>query len=202
MTTELDIINGMLGVTGVSPVSSVTDLHPAALSAQTLLTRLNKDFQLRGWWFNRERELTLLPSTAGEIIFPANCLRVDINGTADLVKRDGRFYDRKRHSFMFTQGVKVDIIALIDIGDLPESAASYLTNLARQQFYADQDGTDQVKYADLKNSALMAKALLDAENLDQEKTNSHNRIMSRYLKLHYGGSYRHTSKLLGGYLES
>ena len=67
---------------------------------------VNADVQNEGWVFNRENHYPLTPEADGHIYVPENILRMDVYEndvyrTTDLVKRNGKLYDKMNHTFEF-----------------------------------------------------------------------------------------------------
>lgn len=149
---EDDIIRAMLAVNGEGTANSPTlvTTHPSVIQARGALDRLSEEFQGRGWWFNREREIKLLPNTDGKIILPAECLSFSVTAY-DLMKlpiyekeryvnRGVNVYDSLAHTYVIGTAIWADLILKLSVEELPGQAAQYLKNLAVQQFYEDDDG--------------------------------------------------------------
>lgn len=165
MTTKLDILNHMLNVIGETPVTSADSNHPSALSATITLNRVDKEVQSRGWWFNTEYALTLLPNGSGEIVLPQNTLSVDPTSiTSKLVRRGSRLYDPVTHSYNIGVSVAVDCILQLPIEDLPETAATYILHRSAYDFYVNDDG-DETKSNRLEKEMSKAWAALQKEYL-------------------------------------
>lgn len=170
MITRLEIINAMLAVNGEAPVSSVTSTDPAAIQAGNLLTRVDRKVQARGWFFNKE-DMTLSPNLAGEVICPANALSVDpVDTRSQYVKRGTRLYDRENNTYTISTDVICTVVLLLDIDELPESAASYIEAKATREHYRNEDGDIQT-VRDLKDDEAEAYAFLQREQLANEDVN-------------------------------
>jgi len=137
-TTELEAVNLMLSVIGESPVNSVTSSGVAdAALAYNLLQQASREAQIVGWNWNTEDEYTLSPNEAGEIVLPANTLKVDTvtdDIDLDLVQRGFKLYDRKNHTYIIDRAVKVEIVLLLEFEELPEAARHYITIRASRRF--------------------------------------------------------------------
>ena len=173
MTTTLEIINAMLAVNGEAPVSSVNSTDPAAIQAKNALTLIDRAVQARGWWFNTEPKLRLLPlDGTGEIVLPQNTLQVDpVSSRLDYVKRGTRLYDRTNSTFDIGAEVVVRIVLRLDIEDLPENAATYLRCKAVKEHYTDDDGDEQ-KIKRLEDRENEAYAFLQREHLANSNVNN------------------------------
>ena len=131
-TTKLEAVNVMLTSIGEAPVNSlISGLEDAEL-AETILESVNKETQSKGWIFNTELKVTLGLNADNEIVLPTNYLRVDTRPTLrssskDIVERGRKLYDRIANSYVFTSGVQVDAVILLDFTDIPEVARRYIT---------------------------------------------------------------------------
>ena len=113
--TELNAVNSVLGAIGQSPVTTLDFENPETSFVYNLLQECSRDIQDEGWVFNREQNYPLLPNSANEIIIPANVLRMDVSENdvyryTDVIKRDGKLYDKLTHSYTFTEGMYFDIV--------------------------------------------------------------------------------------------
>lgn len=146
-TTKLEAVNTMLTAIGETPVNSLTSGLVDAATALTILEDTSRAVQAKGWHFNKEDKYEIVPTAAGEIVLPANCLKVDgasvlSNGDLDLIQRGQRLYDRKNHTFNIGQAVKVDMVVLLDFEELPEAARNYVTIRAARIFQDRTVGSD------------------------------------------------------------
>ena len=131
-STKLEAVNVMLTSIGEAPVNSlISGLEDAEL-AETILESVNKETQSKGWIFNTDLKVTLGLNADNEIVLPTNYLRVDTRPTLrssskDIVERGRKLYDRIANSYVFTSGVQVDAVILLDFTDIPEVARRYIT---------------------------------------------------------------------------
>ena len=153
--TELSAVNSILGAIGQSPVTSLGNYqttvntttggveetitsfeNPEIAIIYNLLKEANKDVQAEGWSFNREWHVALDPDGNGNILIPSNVLQIDqhddaVKRTKDVVRRDGKLYDRVNHTDVFTETtLYFDIVYLYTFNDLPEVFKRYITSLA------------------------------------------------------------------------
>jgi hypothetical protein len=129
-TTKLEAINIMLSSIGESPVNSLTSGLVDAEMAETILNATSRDVQSQGWHFNTEPSYGIVPLASGELLLPANCLKVDQISSErefDLVQRGSRLYDRKKHTFKIGRTVQVDMVIMLDFEQLPEAARRFIT---------------------------------------------------------------------------
>ncbi len=129
--SKLEAVNTMLAIIGESPVNTITDSKSVdvTLSLQ-ILDEVSRDVQARGWHFNLEHEVVLTPNVGGEINLPSNVLRCDLEaqhaGQLNVVVRGSRLYDKKEHTYIFTDDLKATIVYGLDFMELPHSAKNYI----------------------------------------------------------------------------
>lgn len=166
-TTELEAVNLMLSVIGESPVNSVDTSGLAdANTAYNILNFCSREVQLAGWHWNTEPNFPLTPTPAGNLMLPANTLKVDTDGAyrdKDYIQRGTRLYDRFNHSYTFDHAVTVEIVLLLPFDEIPEAARSYITIRAARQFQERVVGSEVLSaFTQRDEFAAMAK-LKDAE---------------------------------------
>ena len=116
--TELSAVNSILGSIGQAPTQSLDLENPEVHLAYNILQECLIDVLNEGWSFNREEGITLSPEDVnGYIRIPPNILRCDISKgqthkTTDVVIRNGRLYDKIKHTDKFTEDVDVDVVWL------------------------------------------------------------------------------------------
>jgi hypothetical protein len=167
--TELDAINLMLSVIGEAPINVLSD-EPQTVDvslAQKQLGNTLNEVQSKGYNFNREYNITLLPDGNGNINVPTNYTRVQIDEahgdtSMDIVHRGTRLYDRKNRTYVFTKNVVVRCIVLLPFDQIPECARRYISIKAARAF-ADRVMGDQATHAFTAMEEAQAKILLDNE---------------------------------------
>ncbi len=147
--TELSAVNSILGAIGQSPVTTLgtyvvntnnisTYENPEISFVHNLLKECNIDVQNEGWSFNREDHVTKTPDSNGYVSVPNNVLRMDMtdgqvgstglnNKFNDVVKRNGRLYDKVDHTDVFSGDITVNIVWLFEFEDLPSVFKRYIT---------------------------------------------------------------------------
>ena len=130
----LSAVNSVLGAIGQAPVQRLEYRNPEISFVVNIISEVNSDVQNEGWVFNREEEVEFQPSgTAQEIYIPPNVLRMDISGgqvyrSTDVVRRQGKLYDKMSHSFRFAAAVKCDVVYKLPYSDLPNVFKRYITH--------------------------------------------------------------------------
>ena len=132
--TELSAVNSILGSIGQSPITAInlTNLqNPEIALVHNILMEVTKDVQNEGWHFNQEEHLPRKPNDNGHFLIPNNYLRFDVHDglydrTRDVVKRDGKLYDKVEHTDVFSSELYFDITYLFDFEDIPSAIQRYI----------------------------------------------------------------------------
>ena len=137
--TELSAVNSTLGSIGQSPITQLKDTTTGALISTdpeisfifNLLVETTKDVLNEGWHFNSEEHIKISPDVNKHISIPTNMLRYDIHDgqitrNLDVVKREGKLYDKVNHTFEFTSDVEIDATYLYDFEDIPSVFQRYI----------------------------------------------------------------------------
>lgn len=174
MYTEQDLINHILFVQNEETTADITSQNPAVLQAKYHLYAMNKEFQGRGWWFNKEYQRKLLPDDQGIVFIPTETISFEVTpgvlhtlsprGKTRYVKRGDKVYDSYEHTFNIGCSLCVDLVILLNVEDLPPAAAVYLKHLSGCTAFRASDGDLQVK-RDMDRDRLDAYAALFAEEL-------------------------------------
>ena len=132
LDTELSAVNSILGSIGQAPVTSLDFTNPEISFIHNLLREVNVDVQNEGWSFNTEYHVTYSPDTNGYFVIPPNVIRFDVHDnqnikTTDVVKRNGRLYDKYNHTDVFTSDLDLDVVTLYEFNDLPSVFQRYIT---------------------------------------------------------------------------
>ena len=133
VSTELDAVNQILSSVGQAPVTTLDLQNPEVAIVVNTLREVSKQIQLEGWSFNIERDYTMSrDSLTNEIAYPSNILALDANvyyhkDQYDLVKRNGKLYDKYEHKFTFDEDIRADVTWFFDFQDLPPAIQAYIT---------------------------------------------------------------------------
>jgi hypothetical protein len=99
--------------------------------AQNILLEIHREVDNMGWHYNTEKDVEMSFDSDGFITVPTSVVRLDVavgNHTdKDIVLRNGRLYDLKDHTYVFTEVIKVDAVYHLVWEELPESAKRYIT---------------------------------------------------------------------------
>ena len=133
VSTELDAVNQILSSVGQAPVTTLDLKNPEVAIALNTLREVNRQVQNEGWCFNTERGYKLTPdSTTNQIAYPSNMLAIDTNVDThkdkyDVVRRQGKLYDKLNHTYTFTDEITADVVWLFDFTDVPPQIQAYMT---------------------------------------------------------------------------
>lgn len=167
-------MNHLLQVVGERKVVSLETGHPSVVQALQALDGYDFDFQGRGWWFNTNKGMKLLPNNLGEVLLPAETMSFMVTQVRQqwlrshekgrYTMRGRRLYDTILNTHLIGVPVVADLVVQLPVDDLPPVAISYLKHWAGQEFYNDDDG-DAQKYQQLRERTGLAWQALKAEEL-------------------------------------
>jgi len=171
-TTELEAVNTMLNTIGEAPVNTLVNMTSVdAITAQSILTNVNRSVQAEGWFFNSEYDYPLVPDQNSNLPLPTNIMSVDSSSESNdyqLVQRGTRAYDRKNHTYTFTQTVKCDLILLLAFEEVPEAARNYIALRAARILQDRLLGSDSLHGMNREDEyhALTTLRLMESETAD------------------------------------
>ena len=146
--TELDAVNDILVAVGDSPVQSLDagTYHEAYIIKQ-LLDRTSREIQSRGWWFNEEENIKLLPDSMGQIKLATDVINVQVrdDNNGSIIQRGDKLYNRETRSFTFTSAVMVDIESFLVWKELPQIARQYITAATAIKYNSGNRGIQDIK---------------------------------------------------------
>ena len=159
----LQAVNTLLSNIGQSPVTSLEFPNPMVDLAEQVLEEVSRSVQSEGWVFNSEYQYPFTPDVNGQILIPDNLLSLDtdrLNSRIDPVIRGGKLYDKRNHTYKFTNDQKLNVIWMFDFEDLPEVFRSYIAIRAANLFAARATGSAEiVKYSEREEAALRAAVM-------------------------------------------
>ena len=136
---ELQAVNQILASVGQAPVTTLEQTNPDVAIAYNTLQQVSREVQAEGWTFNREYRYPLTPNDNNEIEIPDNMLQLDLSNEAcdwwqrrfDPIRRDGKLYDRRNHTFEWDQKTYYfDVVWLFDWLDIPQPIQDFIVNRA------------------------------------------------------------------------
>ena len=162
-TEELPAVNQILATVGQAPVTTLDQTNPDVAIAYDTLLQVSREVQSEGWTFNREYNYEFTPDTNKEIAIPSNILQIDLAGEEpanreyDVVRRNGKLYDRIEHKSTWDKAMDCDITWFFDWVDLPRPIQDYITTRAACIVVSRIIG-DQQLYNICKQNELEARA--------------------------------------------
>jgi len=164
VATELAAVNQILGAVGQAPVTTLDGTNPDVSLAYNTLIEVSREVQSEGWYFNSELEYPFTPDVNKEILIPANVLSIDLsdlpeNRGYEVVKRQGKLYNKIDHTFEWNGQVKCDVVWFFDIEDLPIPVLDYIVTRASVQASTKMVG-DPTVYQMLQQKESLSRAVL------------------------------------------
>lgn len=173
-TTLLEAVNVLLATIGESPLDTLTgQLHVDAIIAQNTITAVLKEVQLEGWHFNVEDDYPLTPDMDGYITLPENVFNIDLSHKYtdyDVVIRNGKLYNKKEHTFVFTEPLEASLTFVFPFEDIPESLRNYIIIRAARRFQEQVVGSETLYKFNSRDEAY-ARATFVSENCRNEDLN-------------------------------
>lgn len=191
--TELDAVNVLLMSIGQAPVNTLEVPGVKDVSfARLTLHNTSRQVQTRGWWFNRDLEVTLARDVSNEVPLAANILEVSGSYVGDqFVSRGGKLYDRVNQTFVFETAPVVNQTVFLAFEDLPQAARNYITHRAGRIFQSNFIGSPLLynftKELEVEAMTEMTRNDLRGKNLNV--FNSPTRV-NDIVKRRYRGVYR------------
>lgn len=174
-SNKLDAVNEILSAVGSSPVNSLEDeLNVDVLNAVRILESVSKEIQSRGWDFNIEGSVALLPDDDTNLVpCPNNYLRFVSSGYK-LIRRSGYFFDILSQTNEFPEGLTLDtLVRGLDFEELPEVFRKFITCRAARIF--------QMRYLtsdDLNKHLMTEESSAYADIIDYDLTTGNYNILN------------------------
>lgn len=168
ITTELDAVNILLSAIGASPVTHTEALQNAdAQIAKNHIDRARREIQAEQWYFNTEENYPLTPTATGEILIEKTITNIDQIGqfgtNANLVIREGKLYDRVRHTYKIGETIYANITLCLDFTDLTETAAQYVIARAARKYQEEMLGDPSLRTWTKEDEAQARGRLIDED---------------------------------------
>ena len=174
-SNKLDAVNEILSAVGSSPVNSLEDeLNVDILNAVRILDSVSKEIQSRGWDFNIEDSVALLPDADTNLVpCPIIYLRFVSSGYK-LIRRSGYFFDILSQTNEFPEGLTLDtLVRGLDFEELPEVFRKFITCRAARIF--------QMRYLtsnELNNHLMTEESSAYADIIDYDLTTGNYNILN------------------------
>ena len=150
VSTELDAVNQILSSVGQAPVTTLDLQNPEVAIVLNTLREVNKQVQAEGWVFNTERHYELTPdSVTQEILYPTNVLQIDTHrfqhyDDYDVIRRDGKVYDKLNHTYQFEEPIIADVVWYFDFTDVPPAIQAYIVARAARMCVTKMIGDQEI----------------------------------------------------------
>ncbi|WAK44884.1 putative tail tubular protein [Erwinia phage pEa_SNUABM_57] len=134
---ELAAVNDILASIGEPPVSTLEgDANADVANARRVLNKINRQIQSKGWTFNIEEGVQLVPDVFNRLIpFMNDYLAMfSAGGATAYVNRGGYVYDRTTNTDQFDAPIEVNLIRLREFYEMPECFRSWIVTKAARQF--------------------------------------------------------------------
>ena len=163
--TKLAAVNIIISNIGQAPVTQIDNDNPMVIMAANVLDEVTNSLQSEGWTFNSEKAYPFTPDSSGNIVIPDNVLQLDseYRSTIDVVKRQGKLYDKRNHTFTFAEQIELDVVWLVEFDDMPDAFKNYATMRAANLFAGRSIGSaEAVKFGEREEAQARA-AMLEYE---------------------------------------
>ena len=169
--TKLSAVNNILGAIGQAPLTELNFENPEVSFIFNLLRDANVDTQAEGWHFNTEKHVTYSPDANKHIVIGDDILSMDLHDnytkrTSNLVRRNGRLYDKINHTDEFDGDISLDVVRLYNFEDLPIVFRRFITYRASTAA-ATQLVANPNLVRLLANQAALARAALQEYECNQ-----------------------------------
>ena len=140
--SKLNMINDSLLAIGEVPFidGTVVDTIPIGTDGETakrLIETTMVEVQSRGWYFNTDYNIKLVPDINSFITMPPNTLRVDFGNSGNKHRytiKNGSIYDYEKQTFIIEDNLTADVTWLVDYNQLPPEAYEYISMRAARKF--------------------------------------------------------------------
>ena len=167
MLTQLEAVNIVLMAQGLTPASTLEgNVSKDTQIALTQLTMQTKLVQHERWDFNSDWCYSLsVDAVTGEIAVPSNLKRFVVPDELYIEVRDGKLYDRKEKTTVFTSAKEGQAMFELDWDDLPPEAQSYIAHKTARVTYESFLGSDETR-ENLYREEMTARTLLEQQDAE------------------------------------
>ena len=161
--TKLQAVNTIISNIGQAPVTNLESGNPLVEMAEQILDEITIAVLAEGWEYNMERGYPFTPDSNNQILIPDNVLSLDTkpgDGTQTVI-RNGKLYDRVKHTYEFTGQQKLDVTWLFDFEKLPEAFKNYITIRAANVFAGRSVGSSEAVQFGQREETIARATLLE-----------------------------------------
>ena len=148
--------------------------NPDVAIALNTLREVSREIQSEGWSFNKELDYPITPDSNNEVNIANNVLQMDLNRTytqnidRDSINRGGKLYDKKKHSYKWTdETLYVDITWYFDWVNIPDPIQAFIVARAASVVSSRIIG-DCNQYQMLQQKEAFARAMAMEYECNQE----------------------------------
>lgn len=201
MITLLEAVNSILRNLGTTKVTNTEVSNPDVQAALDAIQETRRSVQARGWWFNKQTNVTLPVNLVGNIPVPSTTIKVDTSRTGlDVVQRGMKLFNRETNSDQFTEALTdIDIVILLPWEDLPFTAQEYIRLLAMHQVQSDLEG-DELKLNKIEQKISTANFEFRREHVQNRDLNAFRSTRASIMLNRRRGGSRPSGNILGGTL--
>ena len=143
-----------------------TQANPDVAIALNTLREVSREVQSEGWTFNKEFDYELTPDSNKNILIADSMLQVDLNISSkrssnrqyDTVNRNGKLYDRIKHTDQWDDSVYADILWYFEWEFIPDPIQAFIVARAAAIFSSRTMG-DPNQYQMLQQKEAFARAM-------------------------------------------
>jgi len=143
-----------------------TQPNPDVAIALNTLREVSREVQSEGWTFNKEFDYELTPDSNKNILIADSMLQVDLNISSkrfnnrqyDTVNRNGKLYDRIKHTDQWDDSVYADILWYFEWEFIPDPIQAFIVARAAAIFSSRTMG-DPNQYQILQQKEAFARAM-------------------------------------------
>ena len=163
--TKLSAVNIVLSNVGQAPVTTIDNDNPMVVMAANVVDEVTNSVQSEGWTFNTEKDYPFNPDTSKKINIPANVLQLDTSYTSelDVVLREGKLYNKREHTYNFSEQVRADVIWLVEFDDMPEAFKQYVAMRAANLYAGRAVGSAEAVRFGEREEAQARAAMIEYE---------------------------------------
>mgnify|MGYP001229061965 CR=1 FL=1 len=161
--TKLQAVNTIISNIGQAPVTNLESGNPLVEMAEQILDEITIAVLAEGWEYNTERGYPFTPDSSNEIVIPDNVLQLDTkpgDGTQTVI-RNGKLYDRVKHTYTFDKQQELDVQWLFDFEFLPEAFKNYITIRAANVFAGRSVGSQEAVSFGQREETIARATLLE-----------------------------------------
>lgn len=151
-----------------------TQTNPDVAIALNTLREVSREVQSEGWSFNKEYDYEITPDTNNEVKIANNIIQMDLNRSytqnidRDSINRGGKLYDKKAHSYKWTdETLYVDILWYFDWENIPQPIQAFIVARAAAIVSSRIVG-DGNQYQMLQQKEAFARAMAMEYECNQE----------------------------------